>query len=38
MMHWENILEATYKTLLMTGISTIIAYIIGLPIGVLKKV
>ena len=35
MMNWENILEATYKTLLMTGISTIIAYIIGLPIGVL---
>jgi D-methionine transport system permease protein len=34
-MNWENILEATYKTLLMTGISTIIAYIIGLPIGVL---
>ena len=35
MMNWENILEATYKTLLMTGISTLIAYIIGLPIGVL---
>ena len=35
MMNWENILEATYKTLLMTGISTIIAFIIGLPIGVL---
>ena len=34
-MIWENILEAIYKTLLMTGISTIIAYIIGLPIGIL---
>ena len=34
-MIWENILEAIYKTLLMTGISTIIAYVIGLPIGIL---
>ena len=35
MMNWENILEAIYSTLLMTCISTVIAYLIGLPIGVL---
>ncbi|MBQ6817281.1 MAG: ABC transporter permease [Bacilli bacterium] len=34
-MIWENILEAIYSTLLMTTISTAIAYIIGLPIGIL---
>jgi len=34
-MNWENILEAIYSTLLMTCISTVIAYLIGLPIGVL---
>ena len=35
MMIWENILEAVYSTLLMTTISTIVAYLLGLPIGVL---
>lgn len=35
MMIWKDLLEATLNTLLMTTISTIIAYIIGLPIGVL---
>ncbi len=34
-MNWTNILEAITSTLLMTSISTIIAYIIGLPIGIL---
>lgn len=35
MMIWKDLLEATLNTLLMTTISTVIAYIIGLPIGVL---
>ena len=35
MMNWANLLEATLDTLLMTTISTIFAYIIGLPIGIL---
>lgn len=35
MMNWANILEAITSTLLMTSISTVIAYIIGLPIGIL---
>ena len=35
MMNWGNLLEATLDTLLMTTISTVFAYIIGLPIGVL---
>ena len=34
-MNWNNIFEAFTDTLLMTTISTIIAYILGLPIGVL---
>ena len=34
-MNWNNILEAFKDTLLMTTISTAIAYILGLPIGVL---
>lgn len=34
-MNWNNILEAFKDTLLMTSISTVIAYILGLPIGVL---
>ncbi len=34
-MNWNNILEAFKDTLLMTSISTIIAYVLGLPIGVL---
>ena len=35
MMIWKDLLEATLNTLLMTTISTVIAYIIGLPIGVI---
>ena len=34
-MDWTLILESTKETLLMVIISTIIAYIIGLPIGIL---
>lgn len=34
-MNWADILEAIVSTLLMTCISTVVAYIIGLPIGVL---
>lgn len=34
----EKLLQAISDTLLMTGVSTIIAYIIGLPIGVLLYV
>lgn len=34
-MNWNNILAAFKDTLLMTSISTIIAYVLGLPIGVL---
>ncbi len=34
-MIWKDLLEATLNTLLMTTISTVIAYIIGLPIGIL---
>ena len=34
-MNWNNIFEAFKDTLLMTTISTIIAYVLGLPIGVL---
>lgn len=34
-MNWTNLLQAIRDTLLMTTISTVIAYIIGLPIGVL---
>ena len=37
-MNWSNILEAFKDTLLMTTISTIIAYVLGLPIGVLLYV
>ena len=35
MMNWENLLASIKETLLMTSISTVIAYIIGLPIGIL---
>lgn len=34
-MNWTNLLEAVSDTLLMTVISTIVAYIIGLPIGII---
>lgn len=34
-MNWADILEAIVSTLLMTCVSTVVAYIIGLPIGVL---
>lgn len=34
-MNWNNIFDALIDTLLMTSISTITAYVIGLPIGVL---
>ena len=34
-MNWTNIIKAAVDTLLMTSISTIFAYLIGLPIGVL---
>jgi len=33
--NWTNIIKAAVDTLLMTSISTIFAYLIGLPIGVL---
>ncbi|MBQ3001133.1 MAG: ABC transporter permease [Bacilli bacterium] len=34
-MNWEILLKAAKDTLLMTGISTLIAYVIGLPLGIL---
>ncbi|MBQ2891866.1 MAG: ABC transporter permease [Bacilli bacterium] len=34
-MNWMNLLEAIKDTLLMTTISTIIAYLIGLPTGII---
>lgn len=37
-MNWSNILVAFKDTLLMTTISTLIAYVLGLPIGVLLYV
>ena len=37
-MNWNNILAAFKDTLLMTTISTLIAYVLGLPIGVLLYV
>ncbi|MBQ9730596.1 MAG: ABC transporter permease subunit [Bacilli bacterium] len=37
-MNLENLFKAFVDTLLMTGISTILAYIIGLPVGVLLNV
>ena len=37
-MNWNNILNAILDTLFMTSVSTIIAYAIGLPIGVLLYV
>lgn len=37
-MNWSNILAAFKDTLLMTTISTLIAYVLGLPIGVLLYV
>ncbi len=33
-MNWENILISIKETILMTSISTIFAYLIGLPIGI----
>ena len=35
MMNWANLLEAVISTLLMTSVSTVFAYIIGLPVGIL---
>lgn len=37
-MNLESLFKALSETLLMTGISTLLAYIIGLPIGVLLNV
>ena len=37
-MNLENLFKAFVDTLLMTGISTILAYLIGLPVGVLLNV
>jgi D-methionine transport system permease protein len=37
-MNLESLFKALSETLLMTGISTILAYLIGLPIGVLLNV
>lgn len=37
-MNLENLFSALLETLLMTGISTILAYLIGLPIGVLLNI
>ena len=34
-MNWTNLLEAVKDTLLMTTISTIVAYLLGLPIGII---
>lgn len=34
-MNWELLLEAVRDTILMTCISTIVAYVIGLPIGII---
>ncbi|MBQ8292822.1 MAG: ABC transporter permease [Bacilli bacterium] len=34
-MSWELLLEAVRDTLLMTCVSTIVAYIIGLPVGII---
>lgn len=37
-MNWTNIIKAALDTLLMTSISTLFAYLIGLPVGVLLYV
>lgn len=37
-MNWELLLEAVRDTLFMTGIATIVAYLIGMPIGILLYV
>ena len=37
-MNLESLIKALSETLLMTGISTLLAYLIGLPIGVLLNV
>ena len=37
-MDWHSIMQATGETLLMTFISIILAYVIGLPVGVLLNV
>lgn len=37
-MNWTNIIKAALDTLLMTSISTVFAYLIGLPVGVLLYV
>ncbi len=34
-MNWTNLIEAIKDTLLMTTISTIVAYVIGLPVGII---
>ncbi|MFA6755563.1 MAG: methionine ABC transporter permease [Bacilli bacterium] len=34
-MNWSNLWVASYETLLMTIISTILAYLVGLPLGIL---
>lgn len=34
-MNWSNLWTATYETLLMTIISSLLAYVIGIPLGVL---
>lgn len=37
-MNWANLLNLTIETLLMTILSTLLAYFIGLPIGILLNV
>ncbi len=37
-MNWDKIIKAIIDTLLMTSVSTVFAYLIGLPIGVLLYV
>ena len=34
-MNWANIIKAIIETILMTSVSTVFAYLIGLPVGVL---
>ena len=37
-MNWIEIQQAIIRTLLMTGLSTLIAYLIGLPLGVILNI
>ena len=37
-MNWANIIKAIIETILMTSVSTVFAYLIGLPVGVLLYV